>query len=175
MTRSSRTASALAALGVAVLTLSACSDPEPAGDPAPVSSASGTDAGTDDTSTSPSDDTSGTTGTGAPDDTASTTASDGAVAGLPPRPEPDRCATVPEAADGVYTVYEAGTATVTVADGRLVLGEVQAADGWTSRVDDEGADEVEIDFRLDGATDVLDLEIEIDDGRVDVQICNDDD
>jgi len=72
-------------------------------------------------------------------------------------------------------VYE--TATVTVTDGRLAIADVQAADGWTSPVDDEDADEVEIDFRPDaqGTQDVLDLEVEIDDGRVEVQICNDDD
>ncbi len=44
-------------------------------------------------------------------------------------------------------------------------------------MDDEDDDEVEIDFRPDGQGDegVLDLEVEIDDGRVEVQICNDDD
>jgi hypothetical protein len=81
---------------------------------------------------------------------------------------------VPEAADGSYTVYEAGTAVVTRDGDRLVLGEVSAAEGWTSRVDDQEDDEVEIDFR-DTAGEVLDLEVEIDDGRLEIQICADDD
>lgn len=98
----------------------------------------------------------------------------GETAGLPPRPAPGSCVDVAEAGDGRYLVYEAGSAVVTREGDRLVLGEVQAAEGWTARVDDEEADEVEIDFRRDG-TDVLDLEVEIDDGRVEVQICADDD
>jgi hypothetical protein len=98
----------------------------------------------------------------------------GEASGLPPRPQPGNCVRIPVPADGVYTVYEAGTAVVTFENGRLVLGEVRAAEGWNARVDDQEADEVEIDFRR-SASDVLDLEVEVDDGRVEAEICNDDD
>ncbi|WP_158220760.1 hypothetical protein [Mycobacterium lehmannii] len=47
------------------------------------------------------------------------------------------------------------------------------AEGWTHQVDDQEPEEVEISFRR-GAED-LDLEIEVDDGRLEVSICNDDD
>ncbi|MQA15833.1 MAG: hypothetical protein GEV09_17245 [Pseudonocardiaceae bacterium] len=81
---------------------------------------------------------------------------------------------VPEARDGVYTVFEAGTAVVRREGDRLVLGEIRTNPGWTSRVDDDGSEEVESDFRRDGE-DALDLEVEIDDGRVEAEICADDD
>jgi hypothetical protein len=96
------------------------------------------------------------------------------AADLPPRPQPGTCVDVPEAADGRYAVYDAGTAVVTREGDRLVLGDVRAAAGWTARVDDEEPDEVEIDFRRDGQ-DVLDLEVELDGARVRVEICADDD
>ncbi|HSK61081.1 MAG TPA: hypothetical protein VK935_18720 [Actinomycetospora sp.] len=86
---------------------------------------------------------------------------------------PDQCVDLPEAQDGVYRVGEAGTATVVREGNRLVLVEHRAADGWVSRVDDLERDEVEIDFRRGG--EVLDLEVELDDGRVEVEICADDD
>lgn len=96
------------------------------------------------------------------------------ASGLPPRPQRGSCVDIPVPADGVYTMYEAGTAVVTFEGGRLVLGEVTAAEGWTARVDDQEPEEVEIDFRR-SADDVLDLEVEVDDGRVEAEICNDDD
>lgn len=98
----------------------------------------------------------------------------GPAAALPPRPARDTCVDIPPPADGRYTVYEAGSAVVEFRDGRLVLGEVVAAEGWTSRVDDQEADEVEIDFRR-GGQEVLDLEVEVDDGRVEAKICAEDD
>ncbi|WP_409332789.1 hypothetical protein [Trujillonella humicola] len=107
-------------------------------------------------------------------DAAGGDAAGGDAAGLPPRPQPGSCVDIPVPDDGVYTVYDAGTAVVRFEDGRLVLGEVRAAEGWTARVDDEEPDEVEIDFRR-SADEVLDLEVEIDDGRVEAEICNDDD
>lgn len=108
--------------------------------------------------------------------TAPTTGDDAttAPAGYPPRPRPGDCVDIPTADDSRYTVYEAGTAVVTPEGDRLVVGEVAAADGWTARVDDQDDDEVEIDFRRNDE-DVLDLEVELDDGRVEVEICADDD
>lgn len=175
MTWTSRTAAPAAVLGVAALALSACGGTDSGSTVGPVEVGTETVPGSATT-----DDTGDGTTSSTTDDSTTPTAGDtgtAEAAGLPPRPERDRCVDVPEATDGVYTVYEAGTATVTVADGRLTLVEVQAADGWTSRVDDEDADEVQIDFRPDGqgSQDVLDLEVEVDNGRVEVRICNDDD
>lgn len=111
------------------------------------------------------------------------TASPTAPAGTPPapqtgaaapaRPARDQCVRVEPAPDGRYQVFDAGSAVVTFADGRLTLESVTPADGWTHRVDDQEPEEVEIAFRR--GTEELDLEVEIDDGRLEVSICNDDD
>lgn len=180
MTWTTRTAAPAAVLGVAALALSACGGTDSGSTVGPVEVGTETVPGSATTDDAGDGTTSSTTDDSTTDDSTTPTAGDtgtAEAAGLPPRPERDRCVDVPEATDGVYTVYEAGTATVTVADGRLTLVEVQAADGWTSRVDDEDADEVQIDFRPDGqgSQDVLDLEVEVDNGRVEVRICNDDD
>lgn len=94
-------------------------------------------------------------------------------AAAPARPARDQCVRVDPAPDGRYQVFDAGTAVVTFADGRLTLQSVTPADGWTHRVEDQESEEVEIAFRR-GAEE-LDLEVEIDDGRLEVSICNDDD
>ncbi|KUH94279.1 hypothetical protein AU189_04785 [Mycolicibacterium acapulense] len=91
----------------------------------------------------------------------------------PARPGRNQCVRLEPAPDGRYQVYDAGSAVVTFADGRLTLESVTPAEGWTHRVDDQEPEEVEISFRR-GAED-LDLEIEVDDGRLEVSICNDND
>ena len=70
-------------------------------------------------------------------------------------------------------MYDAGSAVVTFTEGRLTLESVTPADSWTHRVDDQEPDEVEIAFRR-GAEE-LDLEVEVDNGRLEVSICNGDD
>ncbi len=106
-----------------------------------------------------------------PEHTAARGAADGSR-----RPRPagrNQCVRLEPAPDGRYQVYDAGSAVVTFADGRLTLESVTPAEGWTHQVDDQEPEEVEISFRR-GAED-LDLEIEVDDGRLEVSICNDDD
>lgn len=95
------------------------------------------------------------------------------TAGAPARPALDDCVRVDPAPDGRYQVFDAGTAVVIFADNRLTVESVAPAEGWTHRVDDHRPDEVEIEFRR-GAEE-LDLEVEIDDGRLEVTICNDHD
>lgn len=114
-------------------------------------------------------DTASASPTSSPDDTQGPGA-----AGLPPRPRRGTCVHVDAPDDGRYTVYDAGTAVVRHDGQRLALGEVDAAQGWTSRVDHRERREVEIKFRSD-AGDRLDLEVEIDDGRIKAEICADDD
>ncbi|WP_326546708.1 hypothetical protein QGN32_00225 [Mycolicibacterium sp. ND9-15] len=92
---------------------------------------------------------------------------------VPARPERHQCVRLEPVPDGRYQVFDAGSAVVTFADGRLTLESVTPAEGWTHQVDDEEADEVEIEFRR--GADELDLELEIDNGRLEVKICNDDD
>lgn len=170
----------------ATLLLSACGDEagtEPLGQGAitagaaaitgaPTTGGDSPDAAPEPTTTPASSAASSSTST---DDDTGTTGTDGAQpAGMPPRPALDACVLVPVPGDGVYTVYEAGTAVITHTDGRLSLGNVQAAEGWTARVDDQSGEEVEIDFRRDG--EVLDLQVEIEDGGVvEPNICADDD
>lgn len=93
----------------------------------------------------------------------------GDAAGVPP---PGSCADLPEAADGRYTVGDAGTAVVRRDGDRLVVEEVAPSSGWTYDVTEHGDDEVEVDFRRGGEE--RELEVEIDDGRVEVQLCVDD-
>jgi hypothetical protein len=71
-------------------------------------------------------------------------------------------------------VADAGTVVV-IRDGhRLVLGEIAPAEGWEAVVDDEEPREIEVELHRDGEE--LDLEIEIEDGgRLDVEVCADDD
>jgi hypothetical protein len=92
---------------------------------------------------------------------------------MPGRPALNQCVAVDPAPDGRYQVFDAGSAVVTFADGRLTLESVTPAEGWTHRVDDQEPDEVEIEFQR--AAEELDLELEVDDGRLEVTICNDDD
>jgi hypothetical protein len=162
-----RTPRAALLAGASALVLAACGG----GDDSPDGASGGVDLpATEDTQSAPDAQDQAPPDTGAQGGGAG----GGDASGLPPRPERGSCVDIPVPADGVYTVYEAGTAVVTFENGSLVLGDVTAADGWTARVDDEGADEVEIDFRR-GADEVLDLEVEVDDGRVEAEICADDD
>ncbi len=94
-------------------------------------------------------------------------------AAAPARPARDQCVRIDPAPDGRYQVYDAGSAVVTFIDGRLTLESVTPAEGWTHRVDDQAPEEVEIAFRR-GAEE-LDLEVEVDNSRLEVSICNDDD
>lgn len=89
------------------------------------------------------------------------------------RPQPGQCVDVVAAPDGVYTVADAGTATILLQDNRLVLDTVVPAAGWEHEVEQEDDDEIEIEFRREGEE--LDLEVEIDDGSITAQICADDD
>lgn len=89
------------------------------------------------------------------------------------RPAPGSCVDLPEAPDGRYTVADAGTVTVDRDGDRLVLAAANPAEGWTADEVDRDDDEVEVEFRGDGVE--LDFEAEIDDGRLDVEVCSDDD
>lgn len=80
------------------------------------------------------------------------------------------CERLQEAPDGVYR-FEAGEVDMSREGDRLVLGDVRPAEGWTHSVDEQGDDEIEIDFRRDGRE--IDFEAEIDDGRLDIEICAD--
>lgn len=92
---------------------------------------------------------------------------------LPARPGTDACVTIPEANDGRYRVYEAGTVVVLHSGDRLELSRVRAASGWKTEVDAQDDDEVKVEFRK--GRQQLDLEIEIDDGEFTATICNEDD
>nr|WP_090344430.1 hypothetical protein [Mycolicibacterium malmesburyense]CRL75945.1 hypothetical protein CPGR_03767 [Mycolicibacterium malmesburyense] len=94
-------------------------------------------------------------------------------AAAPARPARDQCVRLEPAPDGRYQVFDAGSAVVTFADGRLTLESATPAEGWTHQVDDQEAEEVEIKFRR-GAEE-LDLELDVDKGRLEVKVCNDDD
>jgi hypothetical protein len=73
---------------------------------------------------------------------------------------------------GTWPVGDAGTVTFDVVEGALTLEGYQAADGWTATVDEEESDEIEVDFTRDAQR--WEFEVEIDDGRLEVEIRLDD-
>lgn len=89
-------------------------------------------------------------------------------------PAQGECVDVSTPASGRYQVYKAGSAVVRRQGDRLVVGGVSPASGWTARVTESGGDDdVVIEFRRKGGPLVLQLEVELDDGRVEAQICSD--
>ncbi len=106
-------------------------------------------------------------------DDASTSPTATAAAGSGASPAPGACVDVPTADDGVYTVGDAGTITVTATGGALTLGAVEPFAGWASEVTTEEPTEVEVELSKDA--DTLDLEVEVQDGEPVVRVCADDD
>lgn len=106
-----------------------------------------------------------------PTETATSGGDSGAAAGLPPKPRRDQCVEIDAPDNGRYTVYDAGKAVVRRDGDQLRVGNVDAARGWRARVTDRGGyDDVEIEFRP-GQDAELELEVEIDDGRIESKIC----
>jgi hypothetical protein len=75
-------------------------------------------------------------------------------------------------------VGDAGTVTFSLVDGALVLDDVEAAEGWTSSIDEQDPDEIEVTFvrgdiqweievQLDDGGDALGIEIRQDIERAD--------
>jgi hypothetical protein len=70
-----------------------------------------------------------------------------------------------------YVVVDAGEITLRMADGNLQLN-VSSSNGWSTSVHSENS-EADVEFRQ--GDDDLDFEAEIEDGRLVLQICDDDD
>lgn len=75
------------------------------------------------------------------------------------------------ARDGVYEVGNAGEVEFTNEGGRLTLVDARANEGWNVVIDEEDADEIEVDFTRENVR--WDFDAEIDDGRLDVDIQQD--
>jgi hypothetical protein len=71
------------------------------------------------------------------------------------------------ASDGVYEIGQAGSFEFSSSNG-LQLRDVVVADGWELRMDDESADEIE--FTVQRGDERWYVEIELDDGRVELEI-----
>jgi hypothetical protein len=71
------------------------------------------------------------------------------------------------AVPGSWPVGDAGIVTFSLDGDRLVLDDVTTADGWTSRVEEEDADAIQVDFDRDGIS--WEFEVEVDDGRLEVE------
>ncbi|SDF28180.1 hypothetical protein SAMN05660485_02972 [Blastococcus fimeti] len=91
--------------------------------------------------------------------------------GQVPRPQPGTCEPVAESADGRYVVADAGEITLRMEDGNLQLN-VSSSNGWSTSVHSENS-EADVEFRQ--GDDELDFEAEIEDGRLVLRICDDDD
>lgn len=72
---------------------------------------------------------------------------------------------------GRWAVGDSGWIEFDRTDDGLVLLDVREASGWTARVDEEDADELEVEFRSGNVTRTI--EVEIDDGRLEIDIDTD--
>lgn len=150
------------------VTVTATPSPTDTATPSPTES---TPTVTESTPSPSPDDTDGTDDT---DDTGAAGGS-GQAAGLPPRPRRGECVEITTPRNGRYRVYDAGRAVVRRDGGQLRIGGIDPAPGWQARVTERGGDDdVEIEFRHRRRGGVLELEVELDDGGVESQICADD-
>lgn len=87
--------------------------------------------------------------------------------GQVPRPEPGGCEPVAESADGRYVVADAGEVLLRAEDGGLSV-TVSTSNGWGTSVNsgDDGAD---VEFRR--GEDELELEADLENGRLVIRIC----
>lgn len=88
---------------------------------------------------------------------------------VPPRVE--GCVDLEESPDGVYAVSDAGEVVVTSDGDRLALADVRPAEGWSVRKTSAKDDKVEVELRADRK---VTLEAELDDGEVEIEVCDDD-
>lgn len=114
-----------------------------------------TGAGDDPAASEDPDDQEAGTDTATTDADGSTDAEDTAGSG-------DGLVDLTEAIPGTWPVGDAGTVTFGIVDGALVLDDVRAADGWDVDIDEQDADEIEVDFRRDNVE--WKIEIELEDG-----------
>lgn len=151
-----------AALAVLALSLAACggddADPGATTDPSPTSeNATGAPADDPTVEDTPTDDASA-----APESTPTETAT-----------PVDGCTRLEEADDGIYAVGEAGELTMTRTDTELTVDEVRPADGWSHTEDEhDDPDEVEVTF-TSGEGREIEFEAEIDDGQLEIDVCDD--
>lgn len=76
--------------------------------------------------------------------------------------------TATEPRDGVWTVGDAGEVEFASENGSLSLVEARPASGWTERVEEQGPEEIEVDFFRDNLR--YQFTAEIDDGQLEVQV-----
>jgi hypothetical protein len=78
-----------------------------------------------------------------------------------------------EAIPGAWPVGDAGTVTFSIVDGALVLDDVAANDGWQADIDEQDADEIEVDFRRDDMAWEIEIELEDDGDTLAIEIDQD--
>lgn len=69
---------------------------------------------------------------------------------------------------GSYEIGQAGTVDFGVSGDGLTLNDLSAADGWELRIDEESSDEIE--FTLQSGAERWWVEIELDDGEIELEI-----
>lgn len=72
--------------------------------------------------------------------------------------------------DDVYPAGDAGEVELTRDGDELRLVEVRPNDGWRYEVEEDDDDEIEVEFRDNGRE--IDFEAELDDGRLEVDVCD---
>jgi hypothetical protein len=157
---------AVATLGACAVLLAGCGGDGESADSEPAATETVTQSVTVSAEPAPSDD---------GGETASPDESAPAASGLPPKPRRDECVRIKTPRNGRYTVYDAGTAVVRRDGDRLRVGKVTQANGWKARVTERGGDDdVTVEFTPGGRGAELELDVELDDGRVRSEICADD-
>lgn len=72
---------------------------------------------------------------------------------------------------GRWLIHDAGFVEFDVVEGNLTLVDIQSASGWITSTDDESGDSLEIDFTRENID--IEVEIELDDGALEVDINTD--
>lgn len=75
---------------------------------------------------------------------------------------------IDDAQPGLYEVGDAGSVEFDYYGSTLSLVDVQTNEGWQSSIEEEDSDEIEVDFARDNVE--WDFEVEIDDGRLELEI-----
>jgi hypothetical protein len=70
--------------------------------------------------------------------------------------------------DGVWAVGDAGTVEFVVGDDGLELIDASAAEGWQVEIDEQSADEIEVDFTREGLE--HQIEIQYEDGILEIEV-----
>jgi hypothetical protein len=80
------------------------------------------------------------------------------------------CERLDERPDGVYAVGDAGEIEIDFDGTTVRVVEARPAEGWTASEDDEDDDD-EVEVTFSGDDRAIEFEAEVDDGRLEIEVC----